>query len=109
MATADDPRPRPPSVDALARTLAGTGLPQPICVDIAREAISNGVPESALERARQFKRGLLTPVVNATGVLLHTNLGRAPIALDIGPRAVTVELDLRTGERSDRHRAVGGL
>jgi len=109
MASADDPRSRPPSVDALARRLAATGLPQPICVDIAREAISSGDPESAWERARQFKRGLLTPVVNATGVLLHTNLGRAPIDLHVGARAVNVELDLRTGERSDRHRAVGGL
>src|SRR3954452_6164336 len=109
MATADDPVPRPPSVDALARTLAGTGLPQPICVDIAREAISSGVPDSAVESARQFKCGWLTPVVQGTGVLLHTNLGRAPIAFDIAPRALNVELDLRTGERSDRHRAAGGL
>src|SRR3954468_17947751 len=109
MATADMPAARPPSVDALARTLASTGLPQPICVEIARQAIAAGAPESAAERAQIFKRGLLTPVVNATGVLLHTNLGRAPISLDIAPRAVNVELDLTTGERSDRHRAVGGL
>src|SRR4051812_3787222 len=109
MATADMPAARPPSVDALARTLASTGLPQPICVEIARQAIAAGAPESATERAQIFKRGLLTPVVNATGVLLHTNLGRAPISLEIAPRAVNVELDLTTGERSDRHRAVGGL
>ena len=35
---------RPPSVDTLARSLAGSGLPHPILVDIARAAIADGDP-----------------------------------------------------------------
>lgn len=100
---------RPPSTDALARSLAGTGLPHAICVDIAREAIAAGDPSSAPARADAFRRTLLTPVINATGVLLHTNLGRAPVAVHRDARAVNVELDLATGERGSRQRAVGQL
>jgi L-seryl-tRNA(Ser) seleniumtransferase len=100
---------RPPSVDALARSLAPAGLPHPICVDIARAAIDAGDVESALSRAHAFRRTLLTPVVNATGVLLHTNLGRAPLRHHQDAAAQTVEFDLATGERGSRQRAVGQL
>ncbi|MFU8840105.1 MAG: L-seryl-tRNA(Sec) selenium transferase [Nitriliruptoraceae bacterium] len=50
----------------------------------------------------------LTEVINATGVLLHTNLGRAPLspaavaALTAAAGTVDLELDLRTGERGGR-------
>ncbi len=100
---------RPPSVDTLARSLAGSGLPHPILVDIARSAIADGDPDSAADRAEAFRRTLLTPVVNATGVLLHTNLGRAPLAHAQSARAQTVEFDLATGARGSRQRAVGQL
>jgi L-seryl-tRNA(Ser) seleniumtransferase len=100
---------RPPSVDTLARSLASTGLPHAICVDIAREAIAADDVEGAPARATAFRRTLLTPVVNATGVLLHTNLGRAPVAFAQPARAVNVEFDLATGERGSRQRAVGQL
>jgi L-seryl-tRNA(Ser) seleniumtransferase len=103
------PPTRPPSVDRLARSLVTTGLPHAICVDIAREAIAAGDAESAAARADAFRRTLLTPVVNATGVLLHTNLGRAPFAHSQGAQSVNVELDLATGERGSRQRAVGQL
>jgi L-seryl-tRNA(Ser) seleniumtransferase len=52
---------------------------------------------------------LLTPVVNATGVLLHTNLGRAPLAHHQAAAAQTVEFDLLTGQRGSRQSAVGQL
>ena len=100
---------RPPSTDALARSLAPTGLPHAICVDLAREAIAASDPASAPARAEAFRRTLLTPVINATGVLLHTNMGRAPVAVHHDARAVNVELDLATGERGSRQRAVGQL
>jgi L-seryl-tRNA(Ser) seleniumtransferase len=54
----------------------------------------------------------LRAVVNATGVLVHTNLGRAPLsstaieALGVAAGATDVELDLATGERGTRGRAV---
>ena len=102
-------RQRPPSVDALARSLAATGLPHPILVDVARAAIDAGDVESAAARAESFRRTLLTPVVNATGVLLHTNLGRAPLRHHQEAVAQTVEFDLATGARGSRQRAVGQL
>ncbi len=100
---------RPPSVDTLARSLSSSGLPHPICVDIAREAIDADDVESAPARAEAFRRTLLTDVINATGVLLHTNLGRAPVAHSQGAQAQTVEFDLATGERGSRQTAVGQL
>lgn len=52
----------------------------------------------------------LTPVLNATGVVIHTNLGRAPLspaavdAMVAAAGSVDVELDLATGQRSARGR-----
>lgn len=101
---------RPPSVDVLARSLATSGLPHPILVDVARATIADGGSfDEAAVRAEAFRRTLLTPVVNATGVLLHTNLGRAPLAHSQPARAQTVEFDLVSGGRGSRNRAVGQL
>jgi L-seryl-tRNA(Ser) seleniumtransferase len=100
---------RPPSVDALARSLRSSGLPHPLLVDVARAAIADGAVREAPARAVAVRRMLLTGVVNATGVLLHTNLGRAPLAHEQPARASSIELDLETGERGSRQRAVGTL
>ena len=96
------PQDRPPSVDRLARSLADAGLPHPLLVDAARAAIAAGDPESAAARARSIRRRLLAPVINGTGVLLHTNLGRAPVAWSQSAGYSNLELDLDTGERGDR-------
>ncbi|MGA9276426.1 MAG: L-seryl-tRNA(Sec) selenium transferase [Ilumatobacter sp.] len=96
-------------MDALARSLTASGLPHPICVDIAREAIAADDVDGARRRADHFRRTLLTDVVNATGVLLHTNLGRAPLAHSQDARPQTVEFDLSSGERGSRQTAVGQL
>ncbi len=100
---------RPPSVDALARSLAPLGLPHPLAVDAARAAIAAGDPGSAEARAVALSRRLLAPVVNATGVLLHTNLGRAPLAWAQPAAAGNLELDLASGQRGDRYAGVGTL
>ncbi|MBT4985976.1 MAG: L-seryl-tRNA(Sec) selenium transferase [Ilumatobacter sp.] len=76
---------------------------------MARAAIEAGDPDSAARRADEFRRTLLTPVVNATGVLLHTNLGRAPLAHHQDASAQTVEFNLDTGQRGSRQAAVGQL
>ena len=89
-------------MDALARSLADTGLPHPLLVDAARAAIAAGQPDSARDRAEATARALLQPVINATGVLLHTNLGRAPIAHSQDARYANLELDLATGRRGSR-------
>jgi len=93
---------RPPSVDAIARSLADTGLPHPLLVEMAREAIAAGDHASARERANRLTRTLYQPVINATGVLLHTNLGRAPFAWSQDARYGNLELDLTTGQRGSR-------
>lgn len=103
---------RPPSVDRLARSLADIGLPHPLLVDAARTAVAEAVaadePASALIRARELAeataRALLSDVVNATGVLLHTNLGRAPWSPSSGDdrRYTTLEFDLASGSRGSR-------
>jgi L-seryl-tRNA(Ser) seleniumtransferase len=101
---------RPPSVDNIARQLAGTGLPHPVLVDLARQAVAahgstsgpDGVLEAAAESAERFARRLLQPVVNATGVLLHTNLGRAPLEVSRAAAYSNVEFDLVAGVRGDR-------
>ena len=66
---------------------------------------------SAIERViQELRRPRLRPVVNATGVILHTNLGRAPLAAKaaeaaaaIAGRYSTLEFDPRTGRRGRRH------
>jgi L-seryl-tRNA(Ser) seleniumtransferase len=101
----------PPSVDRLARDLADTGLPHPLLVDAARAAVAAGDPASARGRAEAVAAALLRPVVNATGVLLHTNLGRAPLGevAPLGGRYTNVELDLATGRRGSRHTHAAAL
>ncbi len=101
----DATAPRPPSVDELARSMSGTGLPHSVLVDAARDAIATGDPTTAAPRAERFATTLLRPVINATGVLLHTNLGRAPVAVarrGEPTRYSNVELDLGTGRRGSR-------
>ena len=105
---------RPPSVDALARSLADLDLPHALLVDAAREAIAAGDPDSARQRAESVAAALLRPVINATGVLLHTNLGRAPLDPPVGSapeplRYSNLELDLATGRRGSRHRHAAAL
>ena len=109
---------RPPSVDALARELANRhSLPHAILVDCARRAIANSsaqqnaqqVTQRADQLATEFSQSLLREVVNATGVLLHTNLGRAPIEIHTSDRASNLELNMRSGERGSRQDTVGKL
>jgi L-seryl-tRNA(Ser) seleniumtransferase len=105
--------PRPPSVDALARLMGGSGLPHAVCVELARTAIAEGPASfesaAAVARANLFAHSLLGPVINATGVLLHTNLGRAPVEMVHAPAAMNIEFDLHSGERGSRQQAVGTL
>ncbi|MGH9306683.1 MAG: L-seryl-tRNA(Sec) selenium transferase [Acidimicrobiales bacterium] len=109
-------RPRPPSVDALARRLADCGLPHRLLVEVARACIEQDDVASAPARAQALARSLLGPVINATGVLLHTNLGRAPVASPARPgrdapcfRYSNLELDMSTGRRGSRRDPVGAL
>ena len=100
---------RPPSVDSLARSLAHIGLPHPLLVDAARQAIAAGDPQLAEQIAHDIAQCLLVPVINATGVIAHTNLGRSPVAHTQTARAQNLEFDLTTGQRGSRQAGIGQL
>ena len=100
---------RPPSVDSLARSLAHIGLPHPLLVDAARQAIAAGDPQLAEQIASDIAQCLLVPLINATGVIAHTNLGRSPVAHTQTARAQNLEFDLTTGQRGSRQAGIGQL
>jgi L-seryl-tRNA(Ser) seleniumtransferase len=115
-----------PAVNELAAEL---DAPHWLAVAAARRAIDEqrslliAEPDadvSLLQRARGHLAALSSPslrhVINATGVIVHTNLGRAPLA-DSAREAVAraaagycnLELDLESGTRGSRHAHVEGL
>jgi len=100
---------RPPSVDELARSLPNCDLPHAVLVEVARSAIKDGTHDRFPALVEQRRLRLLGPVINATGVLLHTNMGRAPLAHQTEAQYSNLELDLTTGQRGSRQRAVGEL
>ena len=128
-----------PSVDALLERVQGDaalkGIPRARIVQAVREVLAGErgrllegragavTPLDAdalarrvvveLSRAGAFS---LAPIINATGVVLHTNLGRAllsPLALErlrrVGSAYSNLELDLKTKERGSRYVHVEGL
>lgn len=85
-----------------------------------RDEVKNAATEAKIptpsELAERIARWISTeeqpklrPVINATGILLHTGLGRAPLAESaiqamaaIGEGYASLEVDLKTGQRSQR-------
>ena len=71
--------------------------------------------DAVAARLRAAVAPRLRRVINATGVILHTNLGRAPLsdaamrALAVGAGYSNLELDLETGRRGERAAHVSGL
>lgn len=123
-----DPRRALPPVDGVVAHLSG--LPHALLVDAARAALvharatiergatvtTDDVVRDASARVERMRRAHLRPVVNATGVLLHTNLGRSPIgtaalndAVAVGRAASNLEYDLDAGTRGSRHGHAGAL
>jgi L-seryl-tRNA(Ser) seleniumtransferase len=73
----------------------------------------HSLAERVAQRLQIENQTRLRPVINATGILLHTNLGRAPVAETAARAAfeaargyLNLELDLNTGKRSSRQLAV---
>src|SRR5262249_30785792 len=117
-----------PAVETLTQMLEqrldGDELPRSLLADAARteiEAARRGITEGAgapplaalvagaQRRARELARPSLRPVVNATGVIIQTNLGRAPLSLaalramaEVGAGYSNLEYDLEAGERGSR-------
>jgi L-seryl-tRNA(Ser) seleniumtransferase len=115
-----------PAVHELAASLDG---PHALAVVAARRAIAErreevlsgaDAGEDLMPRARallaELERSSLRRVLNATGIIVHTNLGRAPLAAqarDAVLRAASgysnLELDLDSGERGSRQTHVEHL
>ncbi len=111
-----------------------SGLPHELLAACARDAIADArdrvagdassedavavddVIADARRRVEQIRGRLLRPVVNATGVMVHTNLGRAPLGDDtlaasrsIGRGYSNLEYEMNEGRRGSRHDHAGGL
>jgi L-seryl-tRNA(Ser) seleniumtransferase len=112
-----------PSVDELAR-----GLDDPLAVDAARTVLDRARAEIragadpgdlAVRLAAELRTARapsLRRVLNATGVIVHTNLGRAPLpeaalarALEVGRGYSNLEYDLVAGGRGSRQDHVAGI
>ena len=112
-----------PSVDELARV-----IDDPLAVDAARRVLEEAreeiragfEPGDLVARVRgavgSARAPALRRVLNATGVLVHTNLGRAPLAQaalervqEIGRGYSNLEYDLAVGGRGSRQDHVAGL
>jgi L-seryl-tRNA(Ser) seleniumtransferase len=112
-----------PSVDELARA-----VDDPLAVDAARvvldrvrEEIRGGAdPGDLVARVREELGSVRAPrlrrVINATGVLIHTNLGRAPLAAEAIERVrdaargySNLEYDLVAGSRGSRQEHVASI
>ncbi len=119
-----------PSVDALLASVAGEHLKRDVvrercrmALEVIRKEIAAGQHAQLVDREQAFALALqrvherlradfapsLRPVINATGIILHTGLGRAPLsgaATDNLNRVMhgysCVELDLETGKRGER-------
>jgi len=87
---------------------------QAIVADGSSQATTADICREVIEHIREASP-VMTRVINATGVLLHTNLGRAVLsknatmALLNATSTVDVEFDLSTGKRGDRHTNVSEL
>ena len=110
-----------PSVDKILQSLGETGLPAAVVADAVRRHLSalrtqkkaippvDAVVADVRERLRSLRASRITPVINATGILVHTNLGRAPLAADsiralseIAANYSTLEYSLSDGARGSR-------
>ena len=110
-----------PSVDRLLGDEVLAAAPRPLATAAARAALERARvairdgddPGDVLASARAELERLAAPalrrVLNATGVIVHTNLGRAPLApaalaraVDVGGSYSNLELDLASGSRGSR-------
>jgi L-seryl-tRNA(Ser) seleniumtransferase len=127
-----DPRRSLPSMDRLVRSLGAAAPELPAwttraaarrILEQTRASLTAGseppAPEALVAGGLVLARGLARPrparVVNATGVVLHTNLGRAPLAEGAARTAAAasgycdLELDLGGGRRGERLAALGEM
>src|SRR4249919_3298703 len=117
-----------PSVDELARDERLAGEPPALAVEAARTALSRAreeiraghdpgdLGERALRELASARAPSLRRALNATGVIVHTNLGRAPLpeaalerTLEVGRGYSNLEYDLAAGGRGSRQDHVAAI
>jgi L-seryl-tRNA(Ser) seleniumtransferase len=81
----------------------------PLPYELSPPALEDEIDRRLAERARRLASPSLRRVVNATGVIVHTNLGRAPLSdaalaaiSEVGARYSNLEYDIESGERGHR-------
>jgi len=117
-----------PSVDRLLADPRLAGYPHELAVAAARTVLERAradiragrelspLVDIVVEELARARRPSLRRVLNATGVLVHTNLGRAPLAeaalarvAEVGAGYSNLEYDLERGERGSRQDHLGAL
>lgn len=110
-----------PSVDELARDERLAGQPHGLVVATARSVLERArtdigagrdpgpIVDAVLDELDRARKPSLRRVLNATGVLVHTNLGRAPLSAEalarvaeVGSGYSNLEYDLESGDRGSR-------
>src|SRR5216117_3549354 len=112
-----------PSVDELARAVddpLAVGAARTV-LERARAAVRSGADPGDLsarlvDELAAIRRPALRRALNATGVIVHTNLGRAPLAeaaleraLEVGRGYSNLEYDLTAGSRGSRQDHVASI
>jgi L-seryl-tRNA(Ser) seleniumtransferase len=115
-----DDRRRIPAVSKVLDALGQFDLPRRFVVEIVRRKLSQIRASSAVSEFEaivahvrrsldEFRASRLQPVINGTGILIHTNFGRAPLSTEamhalneIGAMYSNLEYDVRKGERGGR-------
>ncbi len=109
-----------PAVEKVLQSLGDTGMPRPAVAAVVRRELAairatGKIPEveSVVKRIREtllrLKRTRLQPLINGTGIIIHTNLGRAPLGAavvetlgSIAAAYNNLEYDVDGGERGSR-------
>src|SRR5437016_10716471 len=109
-----------PAVTKVLDSLGQIDLPRPLIVDLVRHELAQirrqiEIPELSviMDRVRasleKLRASRIQPVINGTGIVIHTNLGRSPLPQGAAEVLRTVaasynnlELDLVTGNRGGR-------
>ena len=104
----------------LEEVLNAVDLPRPVIVDLVRRELSklredrdvpdfNSIIEHVRSSLEEHRRSRLQQIVNGTGVIIHTNFGRAPLGREVVESLAAIahnysnlEFDLATGERGSR-------